>query len=89
MGGYYLIVLEDIGWKVAGWILLAKERNQRQLLLTPKLNLGIYKILKYVFIIKLNIRFQMGSYTIKLVEMTERLHTHSDSAYFDINRSMK
>jgi len=34
MGGYYLIVLEGIGWKVGEWILLAKERNQRQLLLT-------------------------------------------------------
>jgi hypothetical protein len=34
MGGYYLKVLEEIGWKVADWILLAKDKDQRQLLLT-------------------------------------------------------
>jgi hypothetical protein len=47
MGGYYLIVLEEVEWKVAEWIPLAKDRDQRQLLFTLKLNLRIYKILKY------------------------------------------
>jgi hypothetical protein len=32
MGGYFFIVFEEIGWKVAEWILLAKNIDQRQVI---------------------------------------------------------
>jgi hypothetical protein len=40
VGGCYLIVLEDIGWEVPRCILLAKDRDQRQVIVETGIKLA-------------------------------------------------